>query len=234
MLTIGIGYDYRESIAFYVLAHSIIRRASKPVRIIPLATSTLKQIHDRPRSPQQSTDFTYTRFLTPSLADDNQVSVFLDCDMLCLADICELEDYARAQPYADVLVVQHDYEPHDDTKFLGAVQTKYPCKNWSSVMVFNGHRQAVKRLTPEYINKAPAMDLHQFKWSDNVGTLPLEWNHLVGEYKPNLYAKIVHYTLGGPWFSGYQDCEYSALWYDELRDMQHRDNPSFHLHRQWI
>ena len=86
-------------------------------------------------------------------------------------------------------------------------------------MFFNSYRSAVRRLTPDYINTASAMDLHQFKWSkeDAVGTLPLEWNHLVGEYAPNPNAKIVHFTRGGPWFAEYADCEYAAEWQAELK-----------------
>jgi hypothetical protein len=41
-------------------------------------------------------------------------------------------------------------------------------------MVFNGHRMAVQRLTQKYVDEAPAMDLHQFKWADEVGKLPQE------------------------------------------------------------
>jgi lipopolysaccharide biosynthesis glycosyltransferase len=234
MLTICIGYDRRESIAYHVLCHSIMRRASQPVRIVPINLANLSSIYTRPRSPQQSTDFTYTRFLTPSFADDNAVSVFLDCDMLCLTDICELEDYARNQRYADVLVVKHDYVPNSESKFLGQVQTVYPCKNWSSVMVFNGGRQPVRNLTPHVVNTMSAMELHQFHWADNVGSLPPAWNHLVGEYEPNPAAKLVHFTNGGPWFSGYSNCEYSAEWDAELRDMLHRDSPSFDLVRHLL
>lgn len=234
MLTVAIGYDRRESIAFHVLCHSIMRRASQPVRIVPINLANLLSIYTRPRSPQQSTDFTYARFLTPHLAGDNEVSVFLDCDMLCLTDIHELTDYARNQLYADVLCVQHDYTPHDEAKFLGQVQTVYPCKNWSSVMVFNGHRMAVKNLKPQIVNCMSPMDLHQFKWADNVGPLPPEWNHLVGEYAPNPRAKLVHFTNGGPWFAGYENCEYADAWNSELKDMLHRDNPSFELHREWL
>jgi lipopolysaccharide biosynthesis glycosyltransferase len=232
MLTIAIGYDHRESIAFYVLAHSIMRRASGPVKIVPLALNNLKHLHARPRSPNQSTDFTFTRFLTPSLADFNQTSIFLDCDMLCLADIYELAHLAQNQKYSDVLCVQHDYTPVDEIKFLNQTQTTYPCKNWSSVMVFNGHRMACKRLTPDYVDKASAMDLHQFKWADEVGSLPREWNHLVGEYPANPAAKIVHWTNGGPWFKNYLNTEYADAWFYELRDMLHRDNPSFDLNRE--
>lgn len=233
MLTICIGYDHREAIAYHVLAHSIMVRASKPVRIIPIMLSQLAGTYTRPRSPLQSTDFTYSRFLTPYLAGGG-VSIFLDSDMLCLTDICELETIARSNLHSDVLVVKHDYEPNTESKFLKQPQTTYPCKNWSSVMVFNGHRMCVKKLTPEYVNQAEAMALHQFQWAQDVGSLDPAWNHLVGEYEPNLEAKIAHFTLGGPYFQGYDKCEYSGLWFAELQDMLNRESPSFYLDRVWI
>ncbi len=212
MLKIFIGYDPRESIAFHVLVNSILKRASRPVLISPIMLSQLP-MYKRERSPDQSTDFTYARFLTPYLAGSG-TSVFMDCDMLCLADINELEDLAVSNPHHDVLVVKHDYEPKTETKFLGAKQTKYPCKNWSSLMVFNGHRMAVKDLTADYVNTASPMDLHQFKWARSVGELPKEWNHLVGEYPPNPKAKILHFTLGGPWFK--KDTESADEWFREM------------------
>ena len=232
MLTVAIGYDYRESIAYHVLAHSIMRRASRPIRIVPLANNLLP-MYKRERSPNQSTDFTYTRFLTPSLAGDNEVSIFLDCDMLCLTDICELEDIAKRRMYQDVLVVKHAYTPNAESKFLNQEQTVYPCKNWSSVMVFNGHRQACRNLTAPVVNTAEAMHLHQFGWAPDVGELSPDWNHLVGEYPANPNAKIVHFTRGGPWFKGWERCEYALEWDEELADMLHRDQPSFDLIRQW-
>jgi len=225
MLTVCIGYDGREAVALHVLSHSILTRAKRPVRIIPIVLPQLHHVFHRPRDPNQSTDFTYSRFLTPYLAGTG-ISVFLDCDMLCRVDINELEEIALANMYHDVLVVKHDYSPTGETKFLKQPQIPYPCKNWSSVMVFNGHRQAVKRLAPDYVNRASGMDLHQFKWANSVGELPPEWNHLVGEYKPNPRAKIVHYTLGTPCFKGYEQCEYAQEWFEELGAMTHCEDPA--------
>ena len=233
-LKVCIGYDHREAIAYHVLSHSILKRASGPVCIQPIMLSQFSQFWNRKRSPLQSTDFTYARFLTPWLADDGEVSIFMDCDMLCLADVYELAAIARADPYQDVFVVKHDYTPRTEDKFLGAKQTVYPCKNWSSLIVFNGHRQAVRNLTPAAVNLAEPMFLHQFGWAPDVGSLDPEWNHLVGEYPPNPKAKIVHFTLGGPYFRGYENCEYASAWFDELRDMQHRDSPSFEFIRHWL
>lgn len=224
MLNVYIGYDEHEIIAYHVLAHSIMRRASAPVAIHPIMLSQLKGTFNRPRSTNQSTDFTYARFLTPWLDGFKGVSLFMDCDMLCLTDIYELFDYAQSSNlYEDVLVVKHDYTPNPDNKFLNQPQTLYPCKNWSSLMLFKGYRMSVRGLTPAYVNSAPAMDLHQFKWAQAVGSLPPEWNHLVGEYDPNPNAKIVHFTRGGPWFKNFEQCEYSKEWFDELQHMLHAE-----------
>lgn len=222
MLNVVIGYDRNEAVAYHVLAHSLMKRASKPISVTGLYLPQLEKsgIYKRERDPRQSTDFTFSRFLTPWLTSAmGGHSVFMDCDMLCLGDICELDKLAGEQMYRDVLVVKHHYAPNPDAKFLGQQQTVYPCKNWSSLMVFNGHRTAVKKLTPSYVNEASPMDLHQFKWAHDVGELPRDWNHLVGEYDPNPNAKLVHFTRGGPWFPESGSCEFAEQWWDEYYDM---------------
>ena len=223
-LKIFIGVDPREMVTFHVLAHSIMARASGPVSITPLYLPNLREIYDRPRNAGQSTEFTYSRFLAPWLAGP-EISIFMDSDMLCLSDVYELERMAQEQRYSDVLVVKHAYSPKPDRKFLNQVQTVYPCKNWSSLMVFNGHRLAVRYLTPEYVNRASPMDLHQFHWARDVGEIPPEWNHLVGEYDPKSGVKLVHYTLGAPCFRGYEHCEYAQEWFEELGRMTHCHDP---------
>ena len=77
------------------------------------------------------------------------------------------------------------------------------------------------RLTPDYVNTATGLDLHQFKWLPNdgaIGTLDLEWNWLVGEYDYNPDAKNVHWTLGGPYFKEYQDSDYANEWFNLYAD----------------
>jgi hypothetical protein len=118
-----------------------------------------------------------------------------------------------------VLACKHDYVPKTERKFLDQVQTKYPRKNWSSVMLFNNAR--CRALTPEYVNTASGLDLHRFNWlnDEDIGDIPLEWNWLVGEYERKPDVKIVHYTLGGPYFDEYRDCDYAAEWVEERRLM---------------
>jgi hypothetical protein len=224
VLNVYIGYDSRESVAFYTLAHSIQRRSSGPVSITPLMQSQLKGLYTRARGPTESTEFSLTRFLVPALAGFRGWSIFMDCDMLCRADIAELQQRVAEQQDKAVLVCRHDYVPKTTRKFLDQVQTKYPRKNWSSLMVFNNER--CQALTPEYVNTASGLDLHRFKWLDDslIGGLPLEWNWLVGEYPYRADAKIVHYTLGGPYFDEYRDCDYAEEWVAEYESMRRVEN----------
>ncbi|MGE4109208.1 MAG: glycosyltransferase, partial [Burkholderiales bacterium] len=215
-----IGYDGREAAAFNVLAYSIHRRASAPVTIAPLMLSQLRGLFHRERHPLQSTDFSFSRFLAPYLSDYTGWSIFMDCDMLVLDDIAKLWAL-RDERYA-VMAVKHHHVPKEERKFLNEPQTKYEKKNWSSVMLFNNVR--CRALTPEYVNTASGLELHQFKWLGNddlIGALPSQWNHLVGYDAPRSNAALVHYTLGGPYFSEYAGCEYAKEWFAERDAMLH-------------
>jgi len=220
MLSVYIGYDPRESVAFHTLSHSILRRATQPIAIMPLAQSQLRGLYGRERGPTESTEFSLTRFLVPALSGFQGWSIFMDCDMLCRTDLAQLAGEAARHPDKAALVCKHDYVPKTERKFLGHLQTRYPRKNWSSLMLFNNAR--CKALTPDYVNAAPGLELHRFAWigDDEIGTLPLEWNWLVGEYPYNPEAKIAHFTLGGPYFDQYRDCDYASEWFAEFEAMR--------------
>jgi hypothetical protein len=211
VLDIFIGYDRDEVVAYHVLCQSILETTSRPVRFTPLRIENLRGVFERERTSSQSTEFAFSRFLTPYLSNYAGWSLFMDCDMLVRADIADL--FALADDRFAVMACQHDYVPRDDMKFLGHVQTRYPKKNWSSVMLFNNAR--CRALTPEYVGAATGLELHQFKWlerEEDVGSLPLTWNWLVGEYEHDPAARIAHFTRGGPYFAGYQDCDYADEW----------------------
>jgi lipopolysaccharide biosynthesis glycosyltransferase len=136
----------------------------------------------------------------------------MDCDMLMRADIAELWAL-RDWRYA-VMCVKHDYQPKIDTKFLGQAQTKYEKKNWSSFILFNNDE--CRALTPNYVNTATGLQLHQFKWLENedlIGELPVTWNYLVNEYDYREDAKNVHFTDGGPYFEEYKNDDYAEEWF---------------------
>jgi lipopolysaccharide biosynthesis glycosyltransferase len=208
-----IGYDSHETVAFHVAAFSIMRRSSVPVSIVGLRLNQLPMT----REPEGSTEFTFSRFLVPWLCDFKGQALFLDCDVLCRTDITKI--FEGMEDYHAVSVVKHDYIPKHESKFLGNKQTVYPRKNWSSVMVFNN--PLCVTLTPNYVNQATGLELHQFRWIPDhmIGGLDKSWNHLVGEYNPNPDAKIVHFTLGTPCFEKYAECEFAREWYEEKSAM---------------
>ncbi len=214
MIRVFVGYDPREAVAYGVLAHSINARASQPVAIVPVMLSQLRGVHRRERNPLQSTDFSFSRFLTPWLCDYRGWAIFMDCDMLVLDDIASL--WALRDERHAVQVVKHHHVPKEEVKFLGARQSKYEKKNWSSVMLMNCERCTT--LTPEYVDSASGLELHQFKWLKDdrlIGEIPGRWNHLVGYDAPRADAALVHFTIGGPYFHEYRDCEYAKEWFAE-------------------
>ena len=212
MINIFIGYDNKERVAYNVLSHSIIQNSTKPVAITPIALNNLKDDFVRERNNLSSTEFSFSRFIIPHLMNYQGWALFMDCDMLMFEDVSELwrmRDDSKA-----IQVCKHDYVPKTDTKFLGQVQTKYPKKNWSSFMLMNCKKCTT--LTPDYVNKASGLELHQFKWLESeelIGELPLEWNWLVGEYEYKEDVKNIHYTEGGPWFEDYKKCDYAEDWF---------------------
>lgn len=214
--TVVIGYDEREAAAVYACTQSILDGTSIPLNFIYLHPGSLRSIFTRAREPSQSTDFAFSRFLTPYLSKFEGWSVFVDCDFIFTADIETL--FALRDPTKSIMVCQHDYTPSTQTKFLGQTQTKYPRKNWSSLMLFNNKR--CRYLSPDVINKASGRHLHRFEWLDDIeiGSLPLEWNHLVGEYpSPAKLPAAIHYTIGGPYFEEYAETEFAEKWNEVWR-----------------
>ena len=136
-LRVFIGYDHVEARAYHTLCHSILTQATVPVSINPLALSQLGGIYTRDRDPLQSNEFSFTRFLVPYLSGYEGVSMFMDCDMMLRTDIKHLFQCDMADKGYAVRVVKHDHKPVESTKYLGAKQTSYSCKNWSSVLLFN-------------------------------------------------------------------------------------------------
>ena len=216
-LRIFVGWDSRETIAYDVCEHSLQRHSSTDLEIIPLKQDELRarKLFTRDLDPLASTEFTYTRFLMPHLAGYEGWALFCDCDFLWTRDVAQL--FAEADDSKAILCVQHDYQPTERTKMDGKVQTNYPRKNWSSMMLMNCGHPANAALTPEIVNTETGAFLHRFQWLDDalIGSVHHTWNWLEGWYdKPSdsQPPAAVHYTRGGPWFKEWQDVDYGDLW----------------------
>jgi lipopolysaccharide biosynthesis glycosyltransferase len=213
MIPVFIGYDPREAAVFHVCANSIIRNASQPVQIIPVALNLFKdykEIHQ-----DGSNHFIYTRFLVPYLMDWTGHAIFIDGDMIVRDDITKL--WSMRDPSKDVQVIKHDYRTRMPVKYMGAKNEDYPRKNWSSVIIWNCNSFPNRRLTPDYVMKSTGKHLHRFEWLDDarIGELPIEWNWLPDEFGPNENAKLLHYTLGAPCFHEFVDTPMNEVWHKE-------------------
>ena len=231
VLKIFVGYDAVESVAWHTMVHSILSRSSSPVSIVPINLANLKGIYRRPRDPKQSNEFSFSRFLVPYLCGYQGYAAFFDCDMMLRTDVTQLFDEADLDPMKAVHVVKHDYEPKDDVKYLNTVQYKYPRKNWSSVVVWNCGHPSNRTVTPDFVNTASPMELHRFAWlqDDEIGSLDVRWNWLVGEYAdPPKNVHNVHWTVGGPYFDEFREADFAQEWFEE------RDRMGFCLQRSEV
>ena len=237
--TVWVGYDPREVSAFAVARASIMRRNGfMPVQGLVLEDLRARRLYTRPTAwdfssidhpimidvlskrpdydGRVSTEFAISRFLTPLLAKSG-MAMFMDCDVLVLADVARAFEIAEANKDKALFCVHHNHEPAETVKMDGQVQLKYDRKNWSSVMIFNCDHPSNKKLTLEAVNALPGRDLHRFCWleDDEIGELETAWNVLVG-YTVCPNPKIIHFTSGGPWMRGYEDVQYAHLWREEL------------------
>ncbi len=190
-MRVYIGVDPRSPVSYNVLQFSIMRRASKPVAIVPLVLPTL------PIKRRGLTAFTYSRYLCPALSGYQGASLFLDSDMLCLGDITEV--FAHMGECA-VYVVKNKQ------RF-----------EWPSMMLFNNPKCLT--LTPQHIEDKENK-LHDFAWAENVGELPHEWNFCVGYDEPDgTLPKLLHYTAGVPAFPECKTMDFANEWLNEFDAM---------------
>ena len=213
IIPVFVGYDPREAIAFHTCVNSIIRHATQPVAIHPVALNLFRDYSET--HTDGSNHFIYTRFLVPYLMRWQGWAIFIDGDMIVRDDITKL--WQLRETNKDVMVVKHDYKTRMPVKYLGAKNEDYPRKNWSSVIVWNCNSFPNRRLTPEFVQKSTGSFLHRFSWLDDerIGELPPEWNWLPDEYGPNSDAKLLHYTLGTPCFHEFADTPQADEWHRE-------------------
>ena len=217
---IFIGYDPREKIAFHVLSQSIIEHSSIPVSISPINLSNLRKFYKRKKRIKDSTEFSISRFLTPYLSDYKGYSLFIDCDFIIRDDVAKLLKIVKSDSKKVLWCVKHNYIPKNKIKFLNEEQLIYNKKNWSSFVIYNNKK--CKILTPIFIERANGLYLHQFRWTKDhlIGSLPKEWNVLIGEQKIPKNFKSLHYTVGGPYFKKYRKSLGSNFWFKYKKIME--------------
>jgi hypothetical protein len=233
-MKVFIGFDPRELDAYQVAAYTLRKHASIPLQVEPLVLEHLrwKRLYNRPHeirderlwdvisNAPMATEFALTRFLVPHLAGYRGWAMFCDGDFLFRKDIAELMRYV--DDTRALFVVKHRHEPTEGRKMDGQIQTAYPRKNWSSLMIFNcGHEAHAG--TIERVNRWRGLSLHQFRWiqDTDIGALPKSWNWLEGHSQLRLFDKpadpsAVHFTRGIPSMPGYEGVPFADEWRQAL------------------
>ena len=216
---IFVGCDSREDLPYQVCRHTLHARTSGPITVSPLRQNVLREngVYSREVDALASTEFTFARFLVPHLAGYEGWALFCDCDFLWQEDVLELAQLADDR-YA-VMCVHHDHNPPEEKKMDGRLQTQYPRKNRSSMVLYNCGHPANAALTPELVNSESGLFLHRFAWLDDalIGSIPETWNWLEGwSNSPDSGSpSVIHFTRGGPWFEDWKHVEYAELWQAE-------------------
>lgn len=229
MIRVYIGWDVRDAKAYQVAEASLLAHASIEVEVVGLFEHRLRALGHYRRAYMMtgnsqridcidglpfSTDFSFTRFLVPWLAGDakaDELVVYTDPDVLWRSDIARLLALCDTKTDTALWCVHNNHQPVEERKALG-VQTSYPRKNWSSVMVFRPS-QIVADMN-EQTNMRTGRWLHTFRWlgDDLIGKLPESWNLLEGSGGLGFKPDLVHYTRGTPDFDEYKDAAYSDEW----------------------
>jgi lipopolysaccharide biosynthesis glycosyltransferase len=105
-IPVFLGYDPREAIAYHTCVNSIIRHASQPVAIVPIALNLFQdyeETHDNSQIILSTPDF-----LVPHLMSYTGWAIFIDGDMVLRDDIVKLWNIQGS--HCDVMVVKHDYK----------------------------------------------------------------------------------------------------------------------------
>lgn len=233
MRTIFVGFDPREADAFAVCRDSLRQHLTQKIPISGLVLDDLRArgLYTRPTETQpgfdrpvlwdvisgapMSTEFAVSRFLIGHLAKTGY-AMFTDCDVMARqgGNVARLFEMCERDPDKAVWCVKHAHNPRAETKMDGVPQTQYSRKNWSSVMIWRVDHPKNRALSLDTINSLPGRDLHRFCWleDDEIGEIDLEWNWLVGYSPPVMSPKLVHFTSGGPWLTGYEHVAFADEW----------------------
>lgn len=210
-MKIYIGHDSRQPQNTLVCMKSI-KRFGHEVEVIDRGEM---QSIGYEREEDGSTEFTYTRFLTPLLADYRGVALFCDSDFVWRKDPALVLPLIGQAP---VSCVKHLIKQvRENRKFNEHRNEWYPKKWWSSMMVFNCAHKDCRNLTIESVNTKSAAYLHRMEWASEIGRLDETFNYLVGYYGWNPDPVAVHFTDGTPLYQKYAQDDFAGDWNDLAR-----------------
>lgn len=211
VIKIFVGADRSQLLAFKVLEHSIKRNTSQQVKCRAIDNSMMPECKSKTNLPY--TNFSFARFGIPSFAGYQGKAIYLDADMLVLADIADLWslDFAGAK----ILTLE---QPREDLQ-----QKQSKKRKQTAVMMLDC--EALKDWVPEEIignlgkkyDRTKLMSLDIFPQRKIKEIIPTVWNCM--DWYEEGVSKLVHYTKieTQPWVYPKHPC--GNLWLNELRLM---------------
>ena len=193
-LNVYIGYDSREQEAYEVCRHSLLKFNNEDFSVYPIPVKHQElrdmglfdrrwvidedgQYWDELDGKPFSTEFSHTRFALQEYATtvhkQTGWTMFVDCDFLFRRPVKELFDLVDDK-YA-VMCVKFDWKPSSTVKMDNKIQSSYPRKLWSSLMLWNLDHPENKRMGYIKLNNAYGIDLHTFTWLNDdklIGSIP--------------------------------------------------------------
>ena len=236
-INVYVGYDAREHEAYEVCRYSLMKHNSDDfsVNVIPLKHQELRdsglfyrrwvideegQYWDELDGKPFSTEFSHSRFAIQEYATQVHKqrgwTMFVDCDFLFRVPVKELFKLTEDNLFCHnaVMCVKFDWTPTNTIKMDNKVQTGYPRKLWSSMMLWNLDHPSHEVMGYFKLNESNGIELHTFRWLDNseIGEIHPRWNYVSGVTKLEDEPAAIHFSEGGPWFKGYENVEYATEW----------------------
>ncbi len=212
-MLVFVGADPSQMLAANVLAYSIHKHATCPVRVVPmcnLPVPTPKHEQNRAR-----TGFSFYRFVIPELAHHRGRALYLDSDMLVFSDISELWniDFGKqkvlctTQPVPDAWKDYPGFHPGRQFSVMLLDCGRLPWKIDKIIQGLDEGRYTYEELMFKFCLIKP---------DEIEDRVPAEWNHLE-HYEPG-QTKLIHYTVipTQPWTYDANPC--GKLWEDALRE----------------
>ena len=239
-INVYVGYDAREHDAYEVCRYTLMKRNNDDfsVNVIPLKHQDMRyyglfyrrwvidedgQYWDELDGKPFSTEFSHTRFGIQEYATkvhkQRGWTMFVDCDFLFRVPVEEL--FKLTDDKYAVMCVKFDWTPTNVIKMDNKIQTGYPRKLWSSLMLWNLDHPSNEKMGYFKLNESNGIELHTFKWLDDneIGEIHPRWNYVSGATEIEDEPAAVHFSEGGPWFKGYENVEYAEEWNKVLGKM---------------
>lgn len=198
-IRVFVGAEEEQLVPALVLADTIRRNTSSPVRVQPLTGLDIPMPKDPANRPR--TAFSFARFMIPALCGYEGRAIYLDSDMQVFTDIAELWDFPLGDAWAACTTQEHAPQKWIDNRWF------HPGPQMSVMLLDCG------KLAWDVSRIVADLDAGRYSYQDLLfrmcvvpegrlrTDLPSSWNHLES-YRPG-ETKLTHYTVvtTQPWLA---------------------------------